>query len=188
MKTKFVFFFVLLICVSLKAQTVIIYKTYEDFQNNNGEQYDSLKNAWASHFHMALLKDGKRIAVEGKNFWGFKYGDALFRVNKGAAYRVLTYGPKLCYYEDGYAYIVSIMHKESMVSFENGMPVSFISTSLNSELITLFRTVHDYKHEEKQIEKLRTKLAGPVYDDFFKCINGSLFIDVLRACTQKFEQ
>lgn len=75
---------------------VAVYRSFEDFQNGNGEMYEDYIGY--SHFKrgvkLLLKKDGKTIKIHCKEIWGLTYKDALFRIDKkyNQPTRVLSIG------------------------------------------------------------------------------------------------
>jgi hypothetical protein len=187
MKILITIFFAIALCANLKAQHVTVYETYDDFKNNKGKEYEKLSRYIFTNLSGSLVVTNgtNKSIILWKSVWGFKIDTTLFRIYDREAYRIVVSGPKLCYYDDGKSAIASILGQR--FDREHGIPTSFLSKSLESDLITIFRTGESY-NETKQIAKLKIKLPEPEYKPFFDCLNTYVYTSVLLDCVRKFQQ
>lgn len=85
---------------------ITVFKTYEDFEAKRGQDYER----YSGYMHVMgkvtlfLYDRGEKEKVKCANIWGFRYKDALFRVDKRYEQpaKLMSYG-RLCYYENGMA-------------------------------------------------------------------------------------
>lgn len=164
---------------------VIVYETYEDFQANNGTKYERYKSySWSAGGVRLILfdKNNKKNKIACRDFWGFKIGDALFRVEKGNTnpVRVISVG-KLVYYENGFAHLNMIRTNSTSGNFERGY-YAYLSKNINSEIITMpiggwveWASVTKFKKE------------NPDYDPLFQCIEQDYDNYRVGKCVLEFE-
>ncbi|PCH96853.1 MAG: hypothetical protein COB85_03235 [Bacteroidetes bacterium] len=159
---------------------VIVYKTYEDFQNKIGEKYDDYKSG--GYKRIVLMKDGKKVRLDMKSMWGFTYEDALFRIHApyGQCVRVLALG-KVCYYENGMAHLSMIKNKSKSGESLGGWHC-YISKTISSELRPF-----PYTMVAKSRRDLNAfKAANSEYDRLFECIEKDYSYLNVRPCVDKF--
>lgn len=179
--------FAIFLCSHLSGQQVIVYKTYDDYKNNTGKEYQEFTRYIFTNLSGSLVvKNGnEKSMIRWRDVWGFKINFFVYRIFEGEAYRLVVPGPKLYYYDDGKTHIAGELGNRYDIS--NGIPTSFLSKTLESDIITVFRTSHAYD-ETKQIEKLKKKLPEPEYKSFFDCLGTSVFGPVLVDCVKKNQE
>ncbi len=188
MKTLLTILLVWMICINMKGQEVVVYKTYQDFQNNTGEKYDKFLNYLGK---FKFEKGGEKIKISYEDLWGFKVAGELFMMygegKHAYPYKVFIIGSKLCYYEDGFKFLGNIL-KESTFKTDKGATISYVSKDLQSKVMPIRYTGFDGSENKKGMADLKKALPGPDYQSFFECLNGSVYYFILRDCTRKFVQ
>ena len=169
----------------LSAQ-VILYRTFQDFQANIGEVYDDHMIAKISFIkvRLELKKNGKDTLVDPKEHWGFRFRDALFRIEGKykQPVRVISAG-KIIYYENGPANIQMIMNESSSATIRIGY-LTYLSKDLTSDIYPLPSSpVSDAKKWYKKFRK-----QYPEYQELYDCIDKSLSYEVNRKCISEFEK
>lgn len=95
---KITFTIAILLSFFLCNSQVGIFKTYEDYQNNNVEEFDSYVKCFhvMGKFKVVFTKDGQEEKIEVSLFrmWGYRRGDGrIMRINdQGAPYVYIVEG------------------------------------------------------------------------------------------------
>ena len=197
MKNILVFLLLAFSSIMLHAQdSLIIYKTFEDYQQDKGElrtgdlvysgtftfrkKYFTLKNKTPD-----IPKEQKKIKIHGKDMWGFKLNNVLFRVKEklGIPVCLMSEG-KFFYYENGLVHIRILLSKkprnvEQLTDGWGGR--AYFSTEINSELKRLpgFGEIGGNRTNNKYIHRY------PELKEFFMCAKGYRY-PKLRKCVEEF--
>lgn len=192
----------LLIPALSKAVEIIIYKTYEDYQNKNGEHYDKYVATYFAHStfkYFATIefsKGGKKKKIKCEDMWGFTYGDQLFRIFKEYdntlffPARAVSVGKKICYYENGTLYLEMKIHPtkkkdDSIEGFD-----CYISKDLQSYLFPYSEVCFPNPTEGKiRLKKIRK--STPELNEYLDCIGDpcltSFKVSAVQLCAEAFE-
>lgn len=177
--------FLLIISFSLHSQ-VVVYRTFEDFQNEIGEEYDSLHD-YSTFFNQIKLifkKGKKKVKIPCKKMWGFSYKNALFRVHKKYSQpaRVISFG-KIVYYENGIAHLSMLKFGESFGQYDKGY-AGYFSKSINSEMVPIpTQILSDAKRAIRRFKK-----EHPEYKELFDCLGKNYTQYNISPCLEKFEE
>jgi len=162
---------------------VRVYKTYEDFTEDRGEDYDSFKhcNHGMGSVTMVFLRDGEKKKVACKDIWGFRYKDALFRVEKTYSQpaRLLVEGA-LCFYGNGWAHLTMLKDGVSEASYPVGAE-SYLSSGVRAPLIP--GGPGGPAFVEEAARKLGTK-----YRPFFACVGKDGSNEKFFQCLKEFNE
>lgn len=127
-----------LLLFGLTAQTqTIIFRTAEDLDAGRGEKKGDVVDVAPVMGRMVLvLADGEgRERIPCKAIWGFRYKEALFRIEPGSQLPVrLMSQHTLCYYENGLAHLTMQRDRSEAATFEFGEP-SYLSLDRRSEIV-----------------------------------------------------
>lgn len=192
MKYLTLFFFVLY--SSLAFSQVEVYRTFQDFENDNGEKFDDLDIYYFDKPENRLdyYKFYKnRTKIKSKDIWGFKYKNSLFRIDhdnpRHSSARVIVKN-KLVYYENGRSHLEMLESGRSSASYSQFQGYSaYISLNLNSMMIVLDEYIHGLagkKRAKKRIRKFRDE--NPEFNEFFDCLRNYR-IETVRRCISEFE-
>jgi len=183
MKTIITIFF-LIISISLQSQ-IIVYRTFEDFQDDKGEMYDSyLRNTQALGKIILIFKKGrKKIRIRCRDIWGFTYDDAFFRIDtkQDLPTRVLSIG-KIVYYENGFAHLGILKHNIHTGWYGKGY-AGYFSEDINSEMVPV--PSQPMSAAKRAIRKFKEK--HPEYSELFECLGKDFSQENLHPCLEKFE-
>lgn len=163
---------------------IIIFRTFEDFQNENGEELDSYRHTITSmgNVNMVFKKGRKKVKINTKEFWGLIYKDALFRIDKKARQpvRLISVGD-IMYYENGSAHLTMLKDNTNQGFFSKGSSCS-VSKSINSEIINIPKLLSS--SNEDPFNKFMKD--NPDSSDLFECMKDDLEIQNVRKCVQEF--
>ena len=172
---KIFFLFVIYFSVSLtQSQTLVIFKTYEDFLNNKGETYTGLTYKGATTgpgFRVLVFKGNNgKIKLSQRGNWGFMFKGELYKFdNRRDPMWVGIVGKNICYYENGYGHL-------NGTGFCPAGWFYYISTDLNSDPFVIPTRRHVYK---------RVMDKNPATIPLFKCLDQK---DTnYRKCVEEFE-
>jgi len=177
--------FLILMSLFSNAQ-VTVFRTFEDFQNEEGEMYDD----YHSYLHkmgavtLKFINDKNKVKIHCDDMWGFIYKDVLFRIDKRTSQptRVINSG-KIIYYENGIAHLGMIRDNTTKGSFSIGY-YCYLSKDINSEMVPFPTTL--ISDARKKINNF--KLDNPEYNELFDCIEKNYNYQNVRICTVKFEE
>ncbi len=167
------------------AGELVIYKTYEDFQNKkpleNGEFISWRGSEVGGVF--TSRKNGKLDYVKTRDIWGFLYYDKLFRVCKedGNPARLMNAG-KIMYYENGYAHM-RMLEQNSDKAFSDGGTNCYVSVDMSTDLISL----NHYKVMSKYKPIMALVATYPQYKPLFDCMGKGYDTERIRKCIADFE-
>lgn len=164
---------------------VTVYKSYEDFQNKKGENYDDYHGFMhsAGNVKLTFKKEGKKNKIHCKEMWGFQYNEALFRIdNNNQPARVISVG-KIIYYENGIAHLSMIRDNKESGDFSIGY-YCYVSKNINSELIPMPASL--ISDARKKIKKF--KAENSEYKELFDCIENNYSYYNVRPCVEEFEK
>ncbi|MCC6700766.1 MAG: hypothetical protein IT221_04535 [Fluviicola sp.] len=164
-----------------------VYRTFEDAQNDIGEEYDD----YSGYFHamgsvrLKLLKDSIETTVECKNIWGFTYKGAIFRVEKKYSQpAIILSNNNIVYYENGLAHLHMLKFNSNNAEVNVGQ-ACYISTDINSEMIAvpiLYR--RDVMKRFKKFIK-----NNPEYKPLGDCILIKVrTLTIIRSCIEEFQK
>lgn len=179
-----IFFLAFLFLPSSTYAGITIYETYEDYQADKGEKYDSYHNhlTIAGSVRLILKKGGKKMKVNCKNIWGFKYDDALFRVDSkfNQPTKVVHEGD-LIYYENGLAHLDMIKQKTEFVALQVGY-FSYFSKDINSELVPVPAQGQNGGKRWKKFKGENGK-----FRKLFNCVDESPIYYSIRECVKRIK-
>lgn len=175
MKNNILLFFAFCSIPFISFSQIELYKTYEDFKNNNGVKYEgdikfistdkitSLEKAF-----IQMQNPEQRIRTD--SVWGFKYKEVVFRYSKGVLYipiAVVSVG-KIVYYENGPAYVDMLKKNKTKGTYQLGLEGGdfYFSKSLESQAYTTLN------------RELVPFLKLPEYADLYQCLS--------KDCSYKF--
>ena len=180
---------ILIISFKIASANVVVYNTFEDYENKKGVEY--LGYGYKSCFHAGgswktVFKKKKEKKLKlGKDVWGFTFKGELFRIDPKHGYplKVVT-TEKVCYYENGPFHIKLIESNK-----ENGE----MTIMANSITYTFSETLNSPLESPRALAKVNrkgkaSKDTNPTYKNLYDCIMNmtdlkveTLFIN-LRAC------
>lgn len=185
-KVKLILVLSILLMTFITNAQITVYRTYEDFQNKNGEEYEDYLGYSHSMGKVKLffIKDKKEIKTHCKDIWGFIYKDAFFRIDKNynQPARVISAG-KIVYYENGIAHLSMIRDNSESGEFSIGY-YCYVSKSIDSELIPMpGALVTDARKKIKSFKE-----ENPQYVELFDCIEKDYNYLKVRPCIAEFEK
>lgn len=162
-----------------------MYKTYQDYLNDSGEEYTFKRLYWPSAVGIGLMayKDDKKVQLDGNDYWGYKFKDALFRFDHryNQPVRVLSVG-KIVYYENGQSHMNMVEHNIPSSSFRYGF-YCYISKDLTTDVIPL--STYSAFGTKGKIADFRKEY--PEYNEFFECLGRKYEYEKARKCLDDFE-
>ncbi|MES2566023.1 MAG: hypothetical protein V4565_04120 [Bacteroidota bacterium] len=182
-KCFWVLLFISFMCVLKVKGQVVIYKTYDDFLNSKGENYDSYEyeDAFSAPGIITLIFKGndKKLRINPKNIWGFTQKTDLYRIFDGkhpvwAEFK----GKKIIYYSNGYEH----MHPYHRALEQEGY--CFLSKDLSADIIKIPSRKKKYDAFVKE---------NPEYKSLFDCVNQKCKYPTIKSyylsrdCAQEFE-
>lgn len=178
---------ILFIFFTLFANSQItIYNTYEDYKNNKGKTYEGFQYQTVTNknFKMLFKANGTKTVISTKDIWGFKYKDAIFRVDRtdNQPARIVSDG-KIVYYENGHAHVNMLKNysAEATVGFGH---FCYLSKDLESDFVPMPAYL-----VSKAKQKLKAfKDENPQYNDLFDCIEKDYDYKKVRTCVAAFEE
>jgi hypothetical protein len=172
--------FITLVMVSQNG----IFRTYEDYKNNNLEDvglfdYNTMSGASGT---IVWKENGKKKKLKCKDFWGFMYQGFLFRNNHdygGLAYIVVSKG-NYVYYECGHIYFSVIQSQNKIESkYYHSRDIGYyhtISKDLNSKFYSLAKAPGQFK---KLVKK------NPSFKSLQTCLGKAPLQKELRICLKE---
>ncbi len=167
MKNVLLSFLLLIVCFCTNAQT-IVYKTYENFEKNEGEKMeeDFYKTREGTFGHSVKFKDanGKVTKYSPKDLWGFLYKGHLFRSVKGELAMLQDTGT-INFWLNGFASLSLLADstRKQGYYFESESQCYLSSGDINAKLYRMpvsILVMRDWKEFKKDF---------PDYDDFVEC-------------------
>jgi hypothetical protein len=163
-----------------KNDSILVFKTYNDYVNKIGESYDHMVNYYGTvKMKITVSKNNKENTIECKKIWGFSYNGHLFRTEErtGQVGELIVKG-NMCYYENGIAHLEMIRHNTNHENFSLGYHC-YLSKDLSSKLVPFADPAQPDPDADKQLKKF--KKANPQYNDLFKAIANDLSYQNIRA-------
>lgn len=159
---------------------VTVFRTYEDFKNERGENYDEYNSYLVALGSATLyfLKDNAKHKIQCKDIWGFVYKDVLFRIDEfsNQPARLMSHG-KIFYYENGIAHLDMLKHNKDNGTSPSSLSV-FFSKSLDTPVVS--------SGTSKPYNKFKTN--HPEYKEFLECIDVNRHsVYTARECVAEFE-
>ncbi len=176
---------IILLLSSFVYGTNSIYKTFEDFQQNHIQDFDSAAYIKKTlHFY---IKDGSEVVYKPEEIWGFEYKHRLFRIYKGELYIVddegviFVYGPglRILYWLNGEKYNPPARQNLRPMDY----PGIFISDDLNSDI---YATNFSYlgtgvlKPYKKEYQAFMQKY--PRHQQLYDCVKDSYSDTLFYHC------
>ena len=182
-RTVLLFSVVLYGALSFAQPEAVLYPTYAAFERDTGEvvgAYVDLLPVVGKYVLVFKTNTGRR-KVQCDELWGFRYKDALFRIEgeRHLPVRLMTKGG-VCYYENGPAHLRMLRDGKEMDFYELGDP-SYLSRNLQGEIV---RAVFA---EGGQTSSGRFRTAHPQLEPLFNCLGDRDELDHTRQCVVDFE-
>lgn len=180
MKGFFIFLILCFFSILTKSQTLIVFKTIDDFLNNKGEKHEGYvydDTFGGPGFRVVSFKGlfGK-IKLSKKDNWGFMYKGQLYRFNEEKdPMWVGIIGKNIVYYENGYVHL-----KESNV-YTFGR-ACYLSADIASETFLYPNRRRFYKN---------FLLEHPACTTLFDCFETGrphFPYTTIRKCVEDFEK
>lgn len=164
---------------------ITVYETYEDFANKKGRNYDR----YTAYMHIAgkvtliLMHNNEKEKVKCADIWGFRYKDALFRIDRRYEQpaRLMNYG-RICYYENGAAHLTMMRDSSSNSTFNIGA-YCYVSTDLKDDLYQFSGLKKDGKKALEHFIQI-----NPFYRQYFDCVGHTNSVSKHRECIAQFEK
>lgn len=175
----------LLLMTFIANAQVTIFRTFEDFKNQEGEQLDSYSYTMNSigTIKLVFMKDGEKVKFKTREIWGFFYKNAFFRIDEitQLSLRVMSAG-KVIYYENGAAHLTMLRDDKNSGSFSDGN-FSYISQNINSEIIPINWRIN----KKRKNPYLKLKEENPESKELFDCIEKDIDYKNIRECFEKYQ-
>lgn len=165
------------------SASVVVFRTYDDFFNKKGIEYDDYKHAiiQMGRCTLTLTKGGKEEKVKCVDIWGFTYQDKLFRVDRFGAPVLLYNQGKICYWENGTSHMEAMRKGKEEVVVSSGF-FNHISHSINSPIQELTWGMGQIKKEVNAFIA-----EQPETQSLFDCIGKVNDWQKTRDCVKTFE-
>ncbi|MCU0318596.1 MAG: hypothetical protein MUE88_00745 [Flavobacteriales bacterium] len=164
---------------------ITIYDTYEDFETKKGRDFDHYTSAMhvAGKVTLILLHNNEKVKIKCSDIWGFRYKDALFRIDHryDQPAKLMSYG-RICYYENGPAHIAMMRDSTTSASFSLGA-YCYVSVDLKDELYQFSGLKKDGKKALEHFVQI-----NPIYRQYFDCVGHTNSVSIHRECIAKFEK
>lgn len=170
--------------LSANAQ-LTIYKTYDDYKNNTGKEYDNsygyygMGGSDAFGGFIVIFKSDKsgKIEVKCGQVWGFKYDGRLFRTGpKEAPFWVRHIG-KLCFYGNGHDELPKVRGGYWSNVIQAGAE-DYISKDLQSKFFVF--PIHDLKKLPAALKEAKKQF--PEDTKLLDCIGNATIIEDIEDC------
>ncbi|MBI3882656.1 MAG: hypothetical protein HY305_00070 [Sphingobacteriales bacterium] len=173
----------------LKAQTGI-YRTYEDFVKGNIEMMSNEDAGYTTSTFGVRIKfkkfDGHHLRIKPKKMWGFLYRGYLFRTDHRNDIVFVADSGKVCLYENGYAYMDFIYHRENKYSSFVRVYYSYISSGLDNRIYRMpFYDGQNYMLSNRR-EYRKFIRRYPQYEKLYECIDQSVRYLKIRKCVVNY--
>ena len=183
---KLIVFVLFLLSAAVNGQ-VVVFKTYKDYTDKKGTQYDDYYNMkWNASQNVTMIfkKDGDKVKIPCNEIWGFTFRGTLFRCDKVNCQPtcVISIG-KVVYYENGEAHLEMIDKGSSSGSYEVGN-FSYLSRDLNSELVPMPLS-WAAAGKKKYVEFTQ---KNPEFKKLYDCIETRYDYQKIRNCVEQFEK
>jgi hypothetical protein len=172
-------FILLAFCFSFtltQSQTLIVFKTFDDFLNNKGEKHEDLTykgvNTGPSFRVLVFKGTFGKFRLSQKGNWGFLYKGQLYRFDKKKRdpLWVGIAGKNIIYYENGYGHL-------NETGFCQAGYFYYLSLDLNSNPFVFPNRRHLYQE---------VMLMNPACIPLFKCLD--IKNSNIKKCVEEFEK
>lgn len=165
------------------SASVVVYRTYQEYESNRGTAYDDYKGATVQmgKVTMTLTKGGLEEKVKCSEIWGLTYNDKLFRIDKMGSPVMLWSQGKVCFYENGTAHMEAMRKGREVATVSSGF-VNYISHDLKSPVQELPIGMGQVKKEVNAFVAEQPESAS-----LFECIGKINDPDKTRECVKTFE-
>ncbi|HRF79898.1 MAG TPA: hypothetical protein PL070_07400 [Flavobacteriales bacterium] len=164
---------------------VTMFSTYEDFAAKNGRnyQYFTAFQQVMGKVNLLLQHNGEKEKLKCADIWGFRYRDALFRIDHRYEHpvKLISYG-NMCYYENGPAHLTMMRTGSSTADFSLGA-YCYVSVDLKDELFQFSGLKKDAKNAREHFEQ-----KDPMYRSYFDCVGHTNSVSTHRDCITQFEK
>ena len=171
----FTFLFFLIFNNAFSQDTLLVYKTFEEYSNNSGTRYNKYYGWSHNNGKMKIWfkENNKKIKIPANEIWGVYFNGAIFRTDTRTHQfaRLLSKG-KICYYENGAAHLNMIGRKTELGQFPIGY-YAYVSKDLESEMIPFpspqatssdaYKLLNKFKTDNKQYDKLFEPIGKDYY-------------------------
>lgn len=185
MNQRVVLFFVfVLLSITVFAEQNMLFMTYNDLKSGKGIPYDELylMSPFGKGLVVSFMANGKKEKHHTKEFWGFIYKDALYRVAQCDMQLVkLISNGKIHYYENGWAHISMAKHDSNTGEVVGSK--CYVSKGINTPIFNL----PENKVAKKQDDIKGLMASNPEYVPLFECIGKGYDIERIRKCVATFE-
>jgi len=177
----------LLIAVGASGQDaeITVYKTYGDLTAKSGQDFEHYRGYSHTMGAVTLILDdhGDKVKIKCADFWGFRYKDALFRVDKrfDQPAKLISKG-RMCYYENGPAHLAMMRDSSDTGDFSIGA-YCYVSLDLEDELWQFSGTKKDAKKAREHFAE-----KGSLYGAYFDCVESTNSVTIHRECIGEFEK
>jgi len=160
------------------GQSVIVYRSFDEYKSDKGQKYDRFEKVTHSPFgkyRVVVRKSGKSMKIKCERIWGFVLEKELFRTYGTGQYVMMVGKDKLYYFENGEAYL----NKGTfMVGHYN-----FIAKTIDGPLVPM--PTPDSKPEIlSQYQQFKDQ--NPEYKKFFDCFDKKQELENCRDCIDRF--
>ena len=167
------------------SQKMTVYKTFEDYSNDKGVEYDEFRKTMTvvSNLFLFVKKGKKKSKISCKEIWGFKYGDALFRIDQEIFYPArLMVAENLYYWENGIGHLIMIRDNKEIASYR-GFDY-YLSKDLTSKMvgISFSNSINASMHDNYR----KFKQDYPEFTEIYDCIEEYLLISIVRDCINRY--
>lgn len=187
MKTifKITIFFVSILSLAQEktknSKEIVIYKTYKDFKENNGEHLGTFTGDYANKLYY-INKDGKNKKKAINKYWGFSVGQNVFRFKRGwfsSPMFIRAIKDKVFYY-DGEMILSMILYDSNSGSAGNARHLIMYSDDLNSTFIDI------KKFPKKERENLKFTELIPCIEKGLKRYGYNPQFQSITTCIDSF--
>jgi hypothetical protein len=178
-------------CINKVAAQVTVYKTYDEYKNNTGKEYDnsygyygmSGSDAFGGFIVYFNNEKSGKLEIKCGQVWGFKYDGRLFRTGpKDAPFWVRKIG-KLCFYGNGHDELPKIRGgSESNVILAGAE--DYVSKDLQSKLVVF--PIHDLKKLPAALKEARRQF--PEANELLDCIGAATISEDIDDCINKLDK
>lgn len=172
--------------LAIAQSNLKVYKTYEDFLNDKGEECTFKKIYWPSAVGIGVVakKGDEKVKINSKNAWGYKFKEALFRFDRAhnQPVRVVSVG-KIVYYENGQANMEMVEKESEYGSYKYGYQC-YVSKNLNTDIVPL----DTYILSDTKSKVAIFKKEHPEYNELFDCLGKRYEYKKARTCVTEFEK
>ncbi len=168
---------------------VVLYSTYEDYTNGKGKkvgelyEYNIMKTLGIPTIKLKVKNGGSKQKIDVKEEWGFSVGENVFRIIKGAPYKLVLKGDKIAYFENGSTHLTAIIFDEEILNFSSAEIRFLFGTGENNETYTLNQFKQKFKNETEYKEVCECLSE---YKGLMKSSEFSKFHNSIVKCVKNF--